>query len=128
MSQGDKQEGSKKEAATRGGEAASRGAVCLEAAQVVENLWRAAEQAAQQKNMSSRPNWGERPINQLERNAITSLVYYQAEVTGISAFDINQEVLVLFGVADLEEIKAWNFDEVIRFLTDFDGREPRPAL
>jgi hypothetical protein len=46
--------------------------------------------------------------------------------------EIEREVLSLFGaefnVETLGGIKAWNFDEVIRYLTDFEkiSREPLP--
>jgi hypothetical protein len=102
------------------------------AARLIERLWAEAETSARQKQLAGRPNWGERPLNPNERTAITVLIDYQAAITGISAYEIEREVLSLFGaefnVETLGGIKAWNFDEVIRYLTDFEkiSREPLP--
>jgi hypothetical protein len=107
-------------------------ALKAEAASIIEKLWAEAETSARQKQLAGRPNWGERPLNPNERSAITVLIDYQAAITGISAYEVEREVLSLFGaefnVETLGGIKAWNFDEVIRYLTDFEkiSREPLP--
>jgi hypothetical protein len=100
-------------------------AVRAKAYRIVEQLWWQAETAARHDKLTARPNWGERLLHQNERGAIDALIAYQAETTGISAFKIEREMLRLFGAAEMTAIKAWNFDEVIRYLTEYGDQLDR---
>jgi hypothetical protein len=70
------------------------------------------------------PQWGERPLTDNERNAVDALIHYQAEAGSLSAYQIDKLVCTFFGVETIRDLKAWEYDAVIRFLADF--REPTP--
>jgi hypothetical protein len=66
------------------------------------------------------PQWGERPLTGNERNSIVALIDYQAEESNkLSAYDIEKLLCTFFGVETICELKAWEYDAVMRFLTDF---------
>jgi hypothetical protein len=67
------------------------------------------------------PQWGERPLTLNERNSIVALIDYQAEERDLSAFDVEKLLCTFFGVAEIRDLKAWEYDAVMRFLTDFRG-------
>jgi hypothetical protein len=70
------------------------------------------------------PQWGERPLTFNECNAIDALMNYQAEQTKLTAFEIDKLLCAFFGVETIRDLKAWEYDAVIRFLADF--QEPTP--
>ena len=70
------------------------------------------------------PRWGERTLTDNERNSIDALITYQAQETGRSAYDIDKAVCLFFDVEMIRDLKAWEYDGVIRYLVDF----PRDAL
>lgn len=67
------------------------------------------------------PLWGERPLNKRERDAILALVSFKAEETGLAPRTVEAAVERVFGIQEpgFEQLKAWNFDDVIRFLTEY---------
>jgi hypothetical protein len=66
------------------------------------------------------PQWGDRPLTDNERNSIDALISYQAEEnSNLSAFEIDKLVCTFFGVEEIRDLKAWEYDAVMRFLTDF---------
>ena len=67
------------------------------------------------------PLWGERALNQRERDAILALVSFKAEETGVAPRTVEAAVERVFGIQEpgFEQLKAWNFDDVIRFLTEY---------
>jgi hypothetical protein len=71
------------------------------------------------------PQWGERPLTANERNAIVALIDYQAEESSeLSAYDIDKLVCTFFGVETIRDLKAWEYEAVIRFLADFHEDQP----
>lgn len=94
-------------------------ALRAEAVRIIDEVWRRAETAARQETIKAIPNWGERALEQNERFAINALVEYQAENTGLSPFHIETTAMKFFGVQRWADLKAWNFDQVMRYLTDF---------
>jgi hypothetical protein len=69
------------------------------------------------------PQWGERPLTLNERNSIDALITYHAEQGALSAYEIDKLLCTFFGVETIGDLKAWEYDAVIRFLVDF--REQR---
>jgi hypothetical protein len=67
------------------------------------------------------PQWGERPLTGNERNSIDALITYQAEEGNLSAYEIDKLLCTFFGVETIRDLKAWEYDAVIRFLVDFRG-------
>ena len=66
------------------------------------------------------PQWGERALTLNERNSIVALIDYQAEESNeLSAYDIEKLLCTFFGVETIRDLKAWEYDAVMRFLTDF---------
>jgi hypothetical protein len=65
------------------------------------------------------PQWGERVLTENERNSITALINFQAENTGLSPYAVETSVLRFFDVETIRELKAWEYDGVIRYLVDF---------
>jgi hypothetical protein len=64
--------------------------------------------------------WGERALTRNERNSIEALVYYKAEQLGITPRDVEAAAEQFFGVEELSQLKAWDYDGLIRFLVDYD--------
>jgi len=104
---------------------ASRHDVRYAAARIIEQVWYEAETRTRQETMAARPNWGERSLYENERNAIDAMLNYQAENMRLSAFKVETEMLRVFGATTLDALKAWNFDEIIRYLTDLDSEVER---
>ena len=69
------------------------------------------------------PQWGERPLNESEIRCIEALISCQAEELKLSAYAIDKAVSTFFGVDTLRELKAWEYDGVMRYLVNF----PRDA-
>jgi hypothetical protein len=65
------------------------------------------------------PQWGERPLTENELNSIEALIFFQAENTGLSAYAIDSALLRFFDVETIRDLKAWEYDGVIRYLVDF---------
>lgn len=65
------------------------------------------------------PQWGERPLTGNERNAIDALIAYQAETGSPNAYNIDKALCLFFGVETIADLKAWEYDAVIRYLVDF---------
>jgi hypothetical protein len=63
------------------------------------------------------PGWGERPLSRNERNAIDALVFYKAEDTGVSPREVEAAIEHFFGVEELSQLKAWDYDGVIRAIS-----------
>jgi hypothetical protein len=86
-----------------------------------------AEQASKRrapKAPSVHPQWGERPLSGNERNAIEALVWYKAEELGIKPRTVEAAAEAFFAVEELSQLKAWDYDGVIRYLVDFDAGNP----
>jgi len=65
---------------------------------------------------------GRTPLTGNERNSIVALIDYQAEESNkLSAYDIEKLLCTFFDVETIRELKAWEYDAVMRFLTDFLG-------
>ena len=82
-----------------------------------------ADQASKQRAPTApavRPHWGERALTRNERNSIEALVYYKAEQLGITPRDVEAAAELFFGVEELSQLKAWDYDGLIRFLVDYD--------
>jgi hypothetical protein len=47
------------------------------------------------------------------------LIFFQAENTGLSAYAIDSALLRFFDVETIRDLKAWEYDGVIRYLVDF---------
>jgi hypothetical protein len=62
---------------------------------------------------------GDRPLTVNERDSIEALIHYQADRTGLSPYTIEKSVCLLFGVECIPQLKAWEYDGVIRYLVDF---------
>lgn len=86
------------------------------AAQTIEDLWQRAEMAGRQERLKAIPNWGERYLEKIEIDAIDVLVNYQAAQKKLTPHAVENAVLKTFHVTNLAQIKAWNFDQVIRYL------------
>ncbi len=67
------------------------------------------------------PQWGERPLTGNERNSIDALITYQAEDSVLTAYEIDKLLCTFFGVETISDLKAWEYDAVVRFLVDFGG-------
>jgi hypothetical protein len=67
-----------------------------------------------------RPQWGERPLSQRERSAIDALVFYQARETGLPPRTVEAAAEAMFNVPELGQLKAWEYDSVMRYLVDFE--------
>ena len=65
------------------------------------------------------PQWGERPLTANERLSIDALMSYQAEKSSLSPYEIDKLLCTFFGVETIGDLKAWEYDAVIRFLVDF---------
>lgn len=65
------------------------------------------------------PQWGERSLTENEINSIAALVNFQAENTGLTPYAVETAVLRFFDVEGIRELKAWEYDGVIRYLVDF---------
>ena len=68
------------------------------------------------------PQWGERPLTMNERNAVETLINYQAERTGLSPRDVEAALESFFGVVEegFPQLKGWEYDGIVRFLVDFE--------
>jgi hypothetical protein len=84
----------------------------------------AAEAARASQTRPVLPQWGERTLTGNERNSIDALITYQAAETGRSAYDIDKAVCLFFDVETIRDLKAWEYDGVIRYLADFKRNEP----
>ena len=74
------------------------------------------------------PNWGERLLTRQERNAIETLLYFKAGETKLPANAVEKDLEVAFGVEEhgFGHLKAWNFDDAIRFLVEYEPND-QPA-
>jgi hypothetical protein len=68
-----------------------------------------------------RPHWGERALTRNERNSIEALVWYKAEELGIKPRTVEAAAEQFFGVEELSQLKAWDYDGLIRFLVDYEA-------
>jgi hypothetical protein len=59
-------------------------------------------------------------LNQNERNAISTLIAYQAERTGLASSEIEGCLLRQFEVDTVAAVKPHSFYEAVHFLTEFD--------
>jgi len=89
---------------------------------VAENVERV-EVARVRRTPPVRPQGGERPLNDNEIRCIEALIYYQAEELKRPAYAIDKAVCAFFGVDTLRDLKAWEYDGVMRYLVDL----PRDA-
>ena len=80
--------------------------------------------AANLQNSDSRDGASQEAVR-AKAYRIVEQLWWQAETTGISAFKIEREMLRLFGATEMTAIKAWNFDEVIRYLTEYGDQLDR---
>ena len=65
------------------------------------------------------PQWGERALTDNELNSIEALICFQAETTGLSPYDVDRAMRRFFGVETVRDLKAWEYDGVIRYLVEF---------
>jgi hypothetical protein len=70
------------------------------------------------------PGWGERALTQNELNSIEALTVFQAENTGVSAYTVDAAMRRFFDVETVRDLKAWEYDAVIRYLVDFRKDAP----
>ena len=87
---------------------------------VVKLIEDQASQRRAPKAPTVRPHWGERALTRNERNSIEALVYYKAEQLGITPRDVEAAAEQFFGVEELGQLKAWDYDGLIRFLVDYE--------
>jgi hypothetical protein len=88
-----------------------------------------ADQAAKQrapKAPAVRPHWGERALTRNERNSIEALVWYKAEELGIKPRTVEAAEL-FFGVEELGQLKAWDYDGLVRFLVEYEAANALPG-
>lgn len=71
-----------------------------------------------------RPQGGERPLNDNEINCIEALIYYQAEELKRPPYAIDKALCTFFGVDTLRDLKAWEYDGVMRYLMDLPREAP----
>jgi hypothetical protein len=59
-------------------------------------------------------------LTQNERNAICTLIAYQAERTGRAASEIEESVLRRFGADTVAAVRPHDFYEAVHYLTEFE--------
>jgi hypothetical protein len=72
---------------------------------------------------ASSPNWGERRLAPNEVDALSALIAYQANNTRLSEYFVHYTVTRFFGIEELGQLKAWNYDAAVRYLVDFPAED-----
>jgi hypothetical protein len=73
------------------------------------------------------PNWGERRLAPNEIDSLSALIAYQANNTKLSEYFVHYTVTRFFGVEELGQLKAWNYDAAVRYLVDFPAEDGAKA-